>query len=198
MLLEELAGLETGILLLNDYPEAVESLMNAIHAKNKEMCEIVAESPFEFVIGVENTSTTMMSPRMFEKYVVPCLNDYTEILHKRNKIHGFHMCGHLKGMVSGLRQLDADGLESVSPGPTGDLELHEAMSALADRLFIIGGLDAPTLQRQTPAEVVNWVKRVLMEVTSKEGLVLQVTDDVSPETPLENLKAVGQAVLAYS
>ena len=56
-----------------------------------ELYQIVAESPFEFAIGVEDTSTTMISPRMFEKYVVPCLNDYAGILHSGNKIHGVHM-----------------------------------------------------------------------------------------------------------
>jgi uroporphyrinogen-III decarboxylase len=197
MLLEELAGLETGILLLNDYPETFESLLDAIHIKNMELYQIVAESPFEFAIGVEDTSTTMISPRMFKQYVMPYLNDYAEILHSGNKIHGVHMCGHLKGLLSMLRELDVDGLESVTPPPTGNLELPEAMRALGDKLFIIGGLDAPSIQHQSPEGVDQCVRRLLSEIPSQEGLILEVTDDVSPNTPLENLKAVGQAILAY-
>jgi len=197
MFLENLAGLETGILLLNDYPEAVESLLDAIHVKNMELYQIVAESPFEFAIGVEDTSTTMISPRMFEKYVSPCLNDYAKILHSGNKIHGVHMCGHLKGLLKHLRELEVDGLESVTPPPTGNLELPEAMRALGDKLFIIGGLDAPSFRQQSPKEVNEWMRRLLSQIPSQEGLILEVTDDVSPNTPLENLKAVGQTILAY-
>ena len=89
-------------------------------------------------------------------------------------------------------------MESVTPPPTGNLELSEAMDALGDRLFIIGGLDAPSIQHQSPEEVTQSVKRLLSEIPSQKGLILQVTDDVSPHTPLENLKAVGQAILACS
>ena len=90
-----------------------------------------------------------------------------------------------------------DGLESVTPPPTGNLELPEAMRALGDKLFIIGGLDAPSFRQQSPKEVNEWMRRLLSQIPSQEGLILEVTDDVSPNTPLENLKAVGQTILAY-
>jgi uroporphyrinogen-III decarboxylase len=194
---EELAGQETGLYLLHDHPDAVESLFDAIHQKNKEAFQIVAESAFEFVICVENTSTTTISPRMFEKHVVPCLNEYAAILHGASKIVGVHACGHLKGMVGGLRKLDVDGLESVSPPPTGSIELPEAVAKLGDRFFIIGGIAAPPLVWQSPDEVYDSVTSMLSRLPSKRGIVLQVADDVSPWTPLDNLRAVGRAVEAF-
>ena len=196
MFLEELAGLEKGLFLRHDHREAVESLFVAIHKKNKEAFEIVAQSAFELVICVEDTSTTVISPRLFEQYVVPCLNDYAAILHQTGKIVGAHMCGHLNGLVAQLRTLDLDGIESLSPPPTGNMELPGAVAKLGDRFFIIGGLAAPPLVRQSPATTYNAVAKLLSEIPSKKGLILQVTDDVSPGTPLENLRAIGRAVAA--
>jgi uroporphyrinogen-III decarboxylase len=197
MLLEELAGLETTIFLLNDYPDVVESLLKTIHEKNKEAYQILAGSPVELVISCEDTSTTMISPRIFEKYVVPFLNDYAGILHAANKIHGVHMCGHIKGLLGLIQQLDVDGLESVTPPPTGNVELAEAKSVLGDEFFIVGGLDAPSVKSKTVQEIKAWVRDLLLKVSVREGLILQVTDDVSAGTPLDNLKAVGQAIEEY-
>jgi hypothetical protein len=50
---------------------------------------------------------------------------------------------------------------------------------------------------QSPDQVYDSVTSVLSRLPSKRGIVLQVTDDVSPNTPLENLRAIGRAVEAF-
>lgn len=196
MLLEELAGLETTVFLLADHLEVTENLLTAIHEANKVAYRLLAESPAEFIVSVEDTSTTMISPRLFEEYVMPFLNDYSAILHSRGKIHGAHMCGHLSALLGLINQLDLDGIESLTPFPTGDTDLAHAKAVLEDK-FIIGGLDAPSVKRRTAQEIKNWVKDILSRLPTREGIVLEVTDDVSYGTPLENLRVIGEIVEEY-
>ncbi|MHB0859350.1 MAG: uroporphyrinogen decarboxylase family protein [Anaerolineae bacterium] len=196
MLLEEWAGLEAGIFLLADHLESTEGLLHAIHERNQRAFGLLADSPAEFVVSVEDTSSTMISPKLFEAYVLPYLNDYAEILHRRGKIHGAHMCGHLSQLLPAIGRLQLDGIESVTPFPTGDTELPDAQRALAGK-FVIGGLDAPSVLRKTPGEIRSWAKDILAQLPSREGVILEVADDVTYDTPLENLRAIGEAIEEY-
>jgi len=194
--LEEMAGVEKGLLLLYDHPEVTGDLLRTIHESNKEAYQILAESPAEFIVSVEDTSTTIVSPRLFEEYVVPFLDDYSAILHQEGKIHGAHMCGHLRDLLPLIGQLDLDGIESLTPFPTGDTDLAQAKTALEGK-FIIGGLDAPSVKVKTAQEIKQWVRDILSRLPTREGIVLEVTDDVSYGTPLENLRAIGEAIEEY-
>ena len=106
------------------------------------------------------------------------------------------MCGHLSALLGLISQLDLDGIESLTPSPTGDTDLADAKAVLEDK-FIIGGLDAPSVKRKTAQEIRNWVKDILSRLPTREGIVLQVSDDVSYGTPLENLRAIGEIVEKY-
>ena len=91
-LIEMVWGLENTYYLLNDYPGEVEAILQQLHLSLKRQLEVIIESPARVVIEYENTSSTLLSPKMFRKYVLPFLNEYAEILRSaREDIPGSHV-----------------------------------------------------------------------------------------------------------
>ncbi len=169
-----------------DRPKVVETFMQAIHKKNMEICQVAADSPAQYFISVENTSTTMLSEGMIRDYVFPFLNDYATILHKKGKKYIHHACGKLKSVLHLFAESKVDGIDSLTPPTIGDTEAWEAFEAIGDRI-IIGGLpqDINLDERELRRQVVR-----LLERTERfKGLI--VSGGNSPGAPIERYRCVG-------
>jgi uroporphyrinogen-III decarboxylase len=173
-------------------------LMDLMHCKNLDACEIVALSPAEVAIIYENTSTTNMSPSMFPEFVLENLNDYAEVFHGSRKWLFVHMCGKLKAIVDGVSKGKYDGVVDMAPHPTGDLDLAEAKELLGERMVLMGGIDATTFATLDPEAMKEHVWNLLDRLPSFEGVILGSGDAVPKDTPLETLQAVTEAVKEYS
>jgi len=85
-LLEYEMGMTNFYYLLDDYPREVEELLAVMHSKRLREYEIFAQrTPAEAVIPVENTSSTLISPRLYREYSVPQIRDYVDVLHSMGR-----------------------------------------------------------------------------------------------------------------
>ena len=180
-----------------DHLPEVESLMDAMHESNLAAYEVMAASPAEVVIGYENTSTSFISPTIHRKYVSPCINDYADILHERDKIFLTHRCGLLKALVDAIRDERDDGVVDISPEPTGDLPLWEAREAWPDKI-VLGGFDATYLTNWTPDKIQDYARTILKMSGGTDRLILGSADAVPQTARVENLRAVGQFVKEWT
>ena len=194
MLLEVELGVENFYYFLADYPDEMVELMNIMHAKNMEACEIIVESPAEVVILYENTSTSYMSPPMFNRYILDHLNEYADLYHEAGKIVLIHACGTLKDIAEELGRGRYDGFCDIAPPPTGDLDLAEAKEVWGNRKVAMGGIDATAFVSLSPEEMKKHVRHILQRISSHRGVILGSGDAVPPGTPLETLRAVTEAV----
>ena len=85
----------------------------------------VEHSPADILYIEENTSTTTLSPTQFRKYCVPYLEKYTKMMQDADKLVAYHMCGHLKLLLSDLNQLPNQAQEAFTPPPFGAATLIE-------------------------------------------------------------------------
>jgi len=194
MLLEVELGVEGFYYFLEDYPNEMEELMEIMHCKNLEACEIILESPAEVVILYENTSTSYMSPPMFSRYIQSHLNEYADLYHKAGKILLIHACGKLKDIAEEMGRGHYDGICDLAPPPTGDLDLAEAKRLWGDRKVAMGGIDATAFVSLKPEQMKEHVREILRQVSSYRGVILGSGDAVPFGTPIENLKAISEVV----
>ena len=190
------AGIANFTYLFFDYEDEVRDFLDVAHKKNLEAYRLVASAPehIKVAISYEDTSTTVMSPAWFEEFCVDHLNEYADILHGGNKIFIAHMCGKLTGMLDSLKKCRFDGIDSVCPPTTGDLEAIDALSALPGK-FIIGGIEPPALQRMSVDETYAYAKKVLDACSAESGRLILCTGDATPyATPVENLKVIAELV----
>lgn len=192
-LIEMVWGLENTYYLLNDYPREVEDILQKLHLSLKRQLDVIIESPAEVVIQYENTSSTLLSPKMFRKYVLPYMNEYAEILRSAGKIYLVHMCGRLRAFKDDLPAGLFHGIIDAPPPPTGDFPLDEMAAGLPGKV-VIGGVDPTTFICPDPAFVEAEISGLLERLKPFRGVMLG-SADVAPRGALpENFKLIRRLI----
>lgn len=176
-------------------PSNVRWVMDLIHEKNIEGYRLISQSPARvIVLGGSYLTTKLISPGIFEEYVIGYCRDYADIIHESGKVFLIHMCGSIRRLLPFVPLTGADGLECVTPPPVGDVEVFDALEELGKDLCIIGGLGPDLLTSGSPLEIDSQVKFLWGKLRGGTNFILGSGDAVPYDTPLENLVAVGKAV----
>jgi len=193
-IIQHLIGVEKFYtLFFTDHLSKLVKLMEVMHEKNIEAYRLIAKSPADVVMDYENTSTTLVSPEIYEKYSLHYIDDYADILHKKNKIFLTHRCGKLKGLIDLLKKGKDDGIIDISPGPTGDLNIWDAWESLPDKI-VQGGLDPTFLTQWSTKKVKDYVNLILSKTGSGNRLIMGTADATPKDAKIENLIAVGEVI----
>jgi len=178
---------------LCDFPEVVEECLAVMQAKDRETVEITAKSSAQVLNFFEDSSTTNISPSMFEKYTLPEVNEWADILHKSGKLLMHHACGHLRDLMPLIASSKIDILESISPPPTGNIEIKDAVKILPEHIAVIGGIEPTFFETCTLDEL---EKRVtdLLEVMRGRRFVLANSDSCPPKVTYDKFLLVTDTV----
>ncbi len=192
-------GVENTTYALFDYEDEMQDYFTAQQNLNKEIYTILAKAPAMVVITYEDTSTTVISPQWYEEYESPHLNEYADILSAKGKIPIAHMCGKISLLTELLAKDRYAAIDSVCPPTTGDIEPKDAL--IQTGKIIIGGLEPSSLQRMTSEQTYEYTMEKLEQVKASNAFnrfMLSSGDSVAANTPLENLRAVSNAVMDFS
>jgi putative sterol carrier protein/uroporphyrinogen-III decarboxylase len=192
-LIETCWGLENTYFLLHDYPGEVETILDRLHQVQRLIVERIAESPAKVVIEYENTSSTLLSPKIFQRYCLPLLNEYADILHSAGKIFLVHMCGKLRAFSADLAPAHFDGIADISPHPTGNFTMDEAVAALPGKI-VIGGIDATTFIEPDLGQVEAKIAGLIGRIKQYPGVLLGSADTAPRGTPLETFRLIQHLV----
>ncbi len=159
-------GIENYSYLYCDYPDEVDALTEAIHRSNLRFHELACSvSDAEYILQVENTSTTLISPDMFKKYCVRHLSEYSEIITRSGKKQVLHMCGHLKLLLPDIAKIPAIAMEAFTSPSTGNTYLADGYKQLPGK-SIIGGSCASTWALNDPKQIAD---RILDDIKKAGG-----------------------------
>ena len=186
-------GLENFYYFLQDHTERMEGLIAAIHAKRRVEYEIVAlRTPADVIIPVENTSSNLTSPAIYERYTLPHIAAYVEICHRRGKKAVLHMCGRLAALLDVIARTGLDGINALTPPPTGDVTVEDGLDRLGEDIVILGGVfDESVFQRPgvTRAEIHRALDTLYTRRVRASNLLLWLVADGLP-TPVDRFLAV--------
>jgi len=196
-LLQREMGIETFYYYFHDYPIEMEEILDIMHERNKKIYHIIIKSPAEVIIDYENSSTTLFSPQIFDRYCLNQINEYANIVHQAGKIFLTHMCGKLDNIMNLLSQGKQDGIIDVSPAPTGDLNIAEALKSWGKTKVVMGGIDATAFTQLSVDDIKKYVRDLLRQIGPANNFILGSGDATPYGTPLENLKAVTEVVRNY-
>ncbi len=178
-----------------DHTEDMEELFEAAHQMLLRMCRAVAEGPGEVVVQYENLSSTLVSPKIYEKYAFRWITEYADALHSGGKIYLQHDCGHLLAFGDMIGKLPLDGLIDIATPPTGTLpDLATARELWGPDKFIMGGIDATAQARLEPDELEEYTKDVMTKMGGGRRMAVGSNDAVPKNTTWERLQAVTKAV----
>lgn len=192
-LLEHFVGTQQLVYDLADFPEEVEATLAVMSDKAEQAVLISAESPAEAFISWEDSSTTNVSPALFARYIAPEISRWGEILHSAGKLMLHHACGHVRALLPILAREQVDAIESLSPPPTGNVEIWEARQAMGPQMGLIGGIEPlAILTLDLPAFEVY--VRELIKRMGTHRYILANSDSCPPGVSLEKFTLVSRLV----
>lgn len=194
-LVEHFVGTQQLVYDLMDYPEEVEALLAAMSERAMEAVRIAVESPAEAFITWEDSSTTNVSPTLFSRYIAPDINRWGQAVHAAGKLLVHHACGHIRALLPVMGQESIDAIESLSPPPTGNVEVWEAQEILDPRVGIIGGIEPVHFLTLDLTDLRDYVETLLDRVRPRH-YILANSDSCPPGVSVEKFHLVTQIVQA--
>ncbi len=189
MLLETDMGVENFYYMLEDHPAEIEGLIGAIHRRQREAFEHLADGPCGSVTLVENTSTFYISPDVYAKYNMPHQRDFVDIVKSRGKVALLHMCGHVDGVLDVIRETGCDGIHALTPPPTGDTRWEHALDVLGEEAIILSALAPSIFVSGEVADIGPALDAVVTPRLREANFVLGAGADGIPVEP-ERFRAV--------
>lgn len=192
-LLETFCGTEALIYALYDFPEVVEECLQTMWEINKKTVRYALNSSAPVLNLFENSSTTNINPEIYQKYVAPEINEWGRMVHAEGRLLMQHTCGHLRDLVPLIAQTEVDVLESVSPPPTGNVEIETVAAGLPEHIAIIGGIEPTFFLSCTMEELEARVKHLLTAMKGRR-YVLANSDSCPPGVAYEKFLLVSELV----
>jgi hypothetical protein len=168
---------ESFIYALADVRQEVEKTMAEIDASYDELYQELAASESVRIVNFgENLHAQLLSPRYYERYLVPFYEKRANQLREAGIYTHMHLDGYFRPLLKYLKDMPFDGLEALTPEPQGDVTLEEMKEYLGDKVLldgIPGILFLPTYSRD---ELMAATERVVELFHPR--LVLGVSDEV--------------------
>jgi hypothetical protein len=179
-----------------DMPAEVLDMIDLLHAKNTEMVEILARSPFQAFDHETTWDVRQISPMIHREYYVPYQRDYNDIFHAHGKLGFDHVSGQdISGILEGIEETGMDIIYGVHLGEENVDQVVELLDRWEGKIVAIPGPDPDYLRRMTSEQVGSLCSR-LIEKLGDRHVIMGSSDAMVPGTPMENLIAETDALNA--
>lgn len=191
---------ENFIYALADYPDEVEATMQAIDESYDPLYEqLTGYGDVKIVNFGENIHSSLLSPRYFERYLIPFFEKRVNQLKQAGIYTHVHIDGYFRSLLPYLSDLPFDGYEALTPSPQGDVSLEEIKEHIGDKV-LLDGIPAVFFMPQYPREeLMRSVKRIVALFHPR--LVLGISDELPQgvgEEGIDRLKAVSDWCLDHT
>lgn len=186
-----LVGIERLIMETFDDPVWVHELLKILQRRKLGYIRSMAGARFDILeLGGGDASTTVISPKIFSKFVAPYDGELVAAAHEAGQRIVYHTCGGMMPILEGIADLGVDAMETFTPPAMGaDVNLAEAKRRIGDRVCMIGGFDQfHFLVGCSPEETRAEVRRCF-EVAGRGGGYILSPSDHFFEADLALLKA---------
>jgi hypothetical protein len=135
----ELISFDKLVYALADYPAEVEAAMGAIDAANDRLFDQIAASGKVEIIGFgENVEAQLLSPRYFERYLLPYYVRRVGQMRQAGIFTHLHVDGNFHALLRFFKDLPFDALEALTPAPMGDATYEDIKAYLGDKILLDG------------------------------------------------------------
>ncbi|NPV81114.1 MAG: uroporphyrinogen-III decarboxylase-like protein [Firmicutes bacterium] len=160
---EELLGFEGMSYLIHDDPNLVEAVFNRVGELIYEFYKnlVTLEGVGGFFQGDDLgfKTSTIISPALLRKLVLPWHKKFAALAHKHNKMYWLHSCGNLVEIEKDLiNDVQIDALHSFQDAI---MPVVEFKKRCGDQVAALGGVDMDRLCRSDEEELRRYVREIL-------------------------------------
>jgi hypothetical protein len=175
MMFRVYSGVATLAYLWADARGALQDCFAVMEDNYLRRLQIGAQSDVDAVAGVDDTSTTAISPAMFEACNLDLTDARADAAHAAGKLYFHHSCGHIRKLLPLYRQTKMDAVHAFTVPPLGNVTIAEGRRVLGDRIAIIAGLCTELSGPQEDRAAVRGnIHRMVREAEAGDHLVLAV------------------------
>jgi hypothetical protein len=180
---------ESFIYALFDCPAEMEETMRVIDASYDQLWEeIIACGQVRIVNFGENLHDQLLSPRYFDKYLLPFYEKRATQLKKAGIYTHIHIDGHFRSLLKYLKHLPFDGLEALTPLPQGDVSLEEMKEHIGDKVLLDGIPAVMFTPTYSTEQLMHMVEQLVESFHPR--LILGVSDEVPAAESREAIEKV--------
>lgn len=175
MMFRVYAGVATLAYLWADARQDLLDCFAVMEANYQRRLQVGLQSEIDAIASVDDTSTTAISPAMFEACNLDLTNARADAAHATGKLYFHHSCGLIRDLLPLYRQTRMDAVHAFTVPPLGDATIAEGRRELGDRISIIAGLGVTLCGSLDDREAVRAsVQRMVQEAGPGGGLVLNL------------------------
>lgn len=189
----QFTGFETFHYLLHDSPAAMESLLHTIDETDDKIFDVVCNCPVEIINFGDNLAAEFLSPKLFEKWLLPVYQRRSDQLRRAGKASHSHWDGSCRMLLPYIKETGLDGIEALTPQPQGDVTLQEIRAAMGEKQILLDGIPCTHFMPQhTPQELADFTREIIDLFAPY--LVLGISDEISPPGDIEKVRLVSELV----
>jgi hypothetical protein len=124
-----------------DAPDALRDCFAVMEANYLQRLQIGVQSDIDVVVSVDDTSTTAISPAMFEACNLALTDARADAAHAAGKFYFHHSCGLIRDLLPLYRRTKMDGVHAFTIPPLGNVTVAAGRQALGERITIMAGVN---------------------------------------------------------
>ncbi len=134
------------------------------------------------------------SPQIYEKVFLPHLIKHVNLVHSYNGIYVYYDDGKLRNFADMYVAGGIDCLMTLSPPFLGDAVPEEIKRVYGGKVALMGGIDVINeVWRSTPERIRKIIKERLEIYKPGGGYIMDGSNCIVYETPVENVRALAEA-----
>jgi len=137
MMYRAFCGTDTLAYLYADAPESLDDLFVVMERAYRRQFQLAALAEVDALVTMDDTSTTIISPAMFERYNMALTDARADLAHRAGKLYLHHSCGHIRALLPLYRESAMDSVHFYSPPPLGDALLVDGLRTLRENQSMI-------------------------------------------------------------
>jgi uroporphyrinogen-III decarboxylase len=194
-----LIDLETLYMLYLTDLDFYERLISFSFKRIKPFLEAIMSTEIDLLGMAGNVAGGFLGAKIFEENVLPHEKKLIDFIHSLGRKVLYHNCGLIMNLVKSYTRLGADIVESFSPPPLlGDADLEKVKKISIGKYTIIGNIDQVNIMKDgDPDTIKNTVKEAIKAGKPGGRFILQPSDFLEYDTPVENVKAYIEAGKEY-
>lgn len=198
-LMADWCGVMNTIYFMADEPQAVADTLKIIDKSNDAAFDCIASGPAELLHFCDNLDSGNCAS-YFGDYMEEYYRRRLGQIHKAGKFAVVHLDGTVRGLLPKLAACGFDGIEAITPGPVGDVEIEELRAVTANPKTIIwGGIPGAMFAKPWKADDIRAHTRRLLDALWPEGrLIIGSADQIPPDGDINFCRIIADIIEEYA
>jgi hypothetical protein len=182
------SGVATLAYLWADAPNALRDCFTVMEANYLQRLKVGVQSDIDVVVSVDDTSTTAISPAMFEACNLDLTDTRADAAHAAGKFYFHHSCGLIRDLLPLYQRTKMDAVHAFTTPPLGNVTVADGRQLLGDRITIMVGVNELAGPMDNRKAVRENIHRMIRDAAPGDHFILGVAG--YPNRTMEQTKFV--------